>query len=79
MCEPTCTNGCTQPEWDNVERLALDVSHMDGSLVQVVDDNRGELVTGGRRYDIVVAQAELWSCLNCGENNVWIIRQADQV
>lgn len=77
-CEPTCENGCSDPEWDQVERLALGFAHKDGPSVDVLDEGRADLLATGRRYDIVVGRAENWSCLNCGTNYRWIVRAADQ-
>lgn len=78
VCAPTCEGGCVNPEWDMVERRALDVADADLAAVQIVDRGRGELLAGGRRYDIVVDEAQYWSCLNCGEDYRWVLRGADQ-
>lgn len=80
VCEPACEDGGTECdlEWDGVERLAVGFAHKDGPSVDVLDESRAQLISGGRRYDIVVAQAENWFCLNCGSLHTWIVRQADQ-
>jgi hypothetical protein len=77
-CEPTCENGCTVPEWDTVERQGLVFTHESGPGVELVDESRGELLAGGELYDIVVAHAEVWSCINCGPRYRWILRQGYQ-
>jgi hypothetical protein len=79
-CEPTCEDGGTECDlqFDGVERLAVGFTHKDGPSVELLDESRGQLISNGRRYDIVVAQAEQWFCLNCGSLHTWLIRQADQ-
>lgn len=76
LCEPDCEGGC-DPLSDGVERVGLAFSHPDAS-VEILDGARAQLIAGGRRYDIVVAEAEYWYCLNCGSQYTWILRQADQ-
>jgi hypothetical protein len=80
VCEPACESGGVDCdlEWDGVERLAVGFAHKDGPSVDVIDESRAQLISNGRRYDIVVAQAEHWYCLNCGSLHTWIVRQADQ-
>lgn len=80
VCAPECDGGgqdCDL-EWNGVERLAVGFSLADGASVEVLDESRAQLISNGRRYDIVVAQAEYWFCLNCGSLHTWIVRQADQ-
>lgn len=75
VCEPTCENGCTTPEWDMVERLGVTFAHTDGPSVQVLDGQRAQLVAGGDTFDLVVGQAKFYSCLNCGDNFAWALRR----
>lgn len=79
-CEPECEGGGTDCDldWNGVERLAVGFAHEDGASVEVLDEGRGQLIANGRRYDIVVAQAERWFCINCGTLHTWLLRQADQ-
>ena len=37
------------------------------SEIRLLDGSRGTLDGNATSYDIVVAKAEAWSCLNCGD------------
>ncbi|WAS91785.1 hypothetical protein [Nannocystis punicea] len=78
ICEPLCEPDCANPNADLVERLGLVFTHEGGPSFELLDENRGQLLAGGERYDIVVGQAEIWTCINCGPRYRWIVRQADQ-
>lgn len=76
VCEPTCENGCVNPEWDMVERRGLAFTHVSGPSVEVLDQTRQQLAADGGSHDIVVADAKYYSCLNCGDSFTWILRKA---
>jgi hypothetical protein len=78
VCEPGCVPDCENPHAELVERLGLVFTHESGPSFELLDENRGQLLSSGERYDIVVGQAESWTCINCGPQYRWILRQADQ-
>jgi len=71
VCESPCGDTCT--ESDAVERLAFAFAHSDGTSLDLLDQTRGDLLAGGRRHDIVLAQAHKFFCLNCWDEYRWIL------